>query len=71
MGFAETSDGRQTWMIGFAAENSDGLCGAIAAACSEALKGAPRNFAPLRIVLGLEGAAFIIEGPTKRVRREL
>ena len=36
---------------------SDGLCDAIAAAYSEALKGAPRNSPPLRIVIETEGAA--------------
>ena len=71
MGFAETCDGRQVWMIEFAAEYSDGLCDAIAAAYSEVLKGAPRNSAPKRTALELEGAAFTTEGPIKRVRREL
>ena len=58
-------------MTEFAAGYSEGLCDAIAAAYSEALKGAPRNSAPKRIVLELEGAAFATEGQTKRVRREL
>ena len=58
VGFAETSDGRQVWMTELAAEYSDGLCDAIAAACSEALKGAPRNSPPLRTVIETEGAAF-------------
>ena len=69
--FAEACDGRQVWVTEFAAEYSDGLCDFIAAACSEALKGAPRNSAPKRTVLELEGAAFTSEGPTKRARREL
>ena len=71
MGFAETSDGRQVWMTELAAECSDGLCDAIAAAYSEALKGSPRNSPPLRTVIETEGAAFATEGPIKRVRREL
>ena len=71
VGFAETYDGRQVWMTEFAAEYNDGLCDAIAAAYSKALKGAPRNSPPLRTVIETEGAAFITEGPIKRVRREL
>ena len=71
VGFAETSDGRQAWMTEIAAEYSDGLCDAIAAAYSQALKGAPRNSPPMRIVIETEGAAFTTEGPTKRARREL
>ena len=47
------------------------MCDAIAAAYSEALKAAPRNSSPLRIVIEVEEAAFTTEGPTKRVRREL
>ena len=71
MGFAETFDGRQVWMTELAAEYSEGLCDALAAAYSEALRSAPLNSPPKRTVLETEGAAFDTEGPTKRVRREI
>ena len=72
VGFAETSDGRQVWMTELAAECSDGLCDAIAAAYSEALKGAPRNSPPLRTVIETGGPPLLLRVRlNKRVRREL
>ena len=62
VGFAETRDGCQVWMTELEAEYSEGLCDAIAAAYSEALKGVPRNSAPKRTALELEGGRLHYRG---------
>ena len=71
VGFAETFDGKKVWMTELAAEYSEGLCDALAAAYASAFRSAPQNSTPKRTILEVEGAAFTPEGPTKRVRKDI